>query len=76
MGKVGVEVSAETSHNWEFGKENSESTSFSSNTPVKVPPGKVYQGVATCKSTQMNIPYEGTVHFKGTSVTKTVSGVY
>ena len=71
-----MSVSAETSHNWSYGKENSETSSFTGNTPVNVPAGKVYEGVATVKSTQMNIPYTGIVYFKDTTVTKKISGVY
>ena len=65
-----VEVSASTSHNWGYGEENSESTSFTTSSPVSVPGGKVYEGVATIKSTKMTIPYTGLVYFEGTPVTK------
>lgn len=76
IGSSSVTVSAETSHNWQYGKENTETTVFTGSTPVKVPAGKVYKGIATAKSTQMNIPYEGTVHFKDTTVTKKIEGTY
>ena len=41
-----------------------------------MPAGKIYEGEATVKSTQMTIPYTGKVYFKGTTVTKEISGTY
>ena len=34
VGKIEVSVSAETSHNWSYGKENSVASGFSGSTPV------------------------------------------
>ena len=76
VGGVEATVSAETSHNWGYGEENSKTSTFTASSPINVPPGKVYQGTATIKQTLMNIPYTGTVHFEGTTVTKAVSGIY
>lgn len=76
VAKSEVEVSASTSHNWEYGSENSETSEFSAESPVTVPPGKVYKATATVKQTRMTIPYEGYVHFAGSPVTKYITGTY
>lgn len=41
-----------------------------------VPSGKIYKGVAAVKHTILTIPYTGTVVFKGTAITKKISGTY
>ena len=44
--KKELTISAETSHNWAYGSENSVTNKFKGSTPVSVPAGKVYEGVA------------------------------
>jgi len=44
--------------------------------PITVPSGKVYKLTATAKTTTLDIPYIGTVHYAGTSTTKTITGIY
>lgn len=76
VGESGVTVSSETSHNWAYGSQNTIETTFTVDTPVVVPPGKVYKATATVKNTQMNIPYIGRVHFQDTPVVQLVYGTY
>jgi len=44
--------------------------------PITVPGGKRYRAVATLQQTTLDIPYTGTVHYDGTTITKTVKGIY
>lgn len=76
VGSTDIEVSTSTSQNWEYGSENSETSEFTAESPLTVPPGKVYKATATVKQTKMTIPYIGYVHFEGTTLTKTVTGTY
>jgi hypothetical protein len=46
-----VEVSTEQANNWSMGEDNTEAVRFMAESPIVVPPGKVYQGVATVKQT-------------------------
>ena len=46
VGKSEVTVSGETSHNWKYGTENTEESTFSASTPLVVPAGHVYQAIA------------------------------
>lgn len=76
VGSTSIEVSAETSHNWSYGTENSKETTFSVSTPLTVPAGRVYEATATVKQTRMTIPYIGYVHFAETTLTKKITGTY
>ena len=76
VGDSEVEVSTEVSQDWEYGSENQVAFTFEADSPLVVPAGAVYEAIATCKQTQMDIPYTGIVYYVGTSVTKTVSGTY
>ena len=49
IAKSEVTVSGETSHNWKYGSENTEESTFTASTPLVVPAGKVYQAIAQLK---------------------------
>ncbi|KAL2613695.1 hypothetical protein R1flu_025387 [Riccia fluitans] len=72
--EVSSEFATEESTEFNWGKELRQVTTFSASLPVKVPPKTMLKARVSFFESVMNVPWQATVTFVGTSTTKVITG--
>jgi len=71
-----VEISAEYSHEWTSGSEESKSSSFTASLPMKVPAMSRQTARVTYHESNMEVPWKAKCSWKGTTAVKEIAGVW
>jgi hypothetical protein len=70
-----VSLEASTSHTWNFGEENTITQSYTHESPVEVPPGKMLRKMASITRATMDVPYTAKIRAEDGSI-KTIKGTW